>query len=382
MSRLILAVFSSLTVLALHAAEAWAAEPELIAEPYFVGVGQQFTVTLRGVQTDATVDWSVTEHVTRMPGGAKATVATLRGASTGTALITARTSDREFMVAVLVIADPQKALRGMTVQQERILSLLAKARAESAWAPDAAAQGFFRDLSRLELKNPMVVLNDTKRLLNERGLADDCLGPKSPGGATEVESLLLGYRRDVTLEAIRRSIADVSRQFPPGDLGKVYLVKIGKWANQSPNEFTFAGDIDFTYLTSVREVGLALRDAFDRAIFECTGLTMAQLDSLATAHGDAAHYVYVGPQGKKYGDDAMMEMTKGEMTKGEVEPVDFQRPNAIGREGTQRVSGKEALQQVLLDQLARGPADRPQPHNSGARRAVRKALGGDAQPDG
>ncbi|HEB95173.1 MAG TPA: hypothetical protein ENI96_01920 [Sedimenticola thiotaurini] len=213
-------------------------------------------------------------------------------------------------------------------------------------APDETAHRFFNDLARLGLKTPMSELNRLKEVLRGQGAAEMFLGQRYSGGGTPVEKALLSYRRQVTNECIRSAVAEVGKRFGTHRTGSVFLARIGKWAVQKPEMLVFAGDIDFSFVGARPEVVIALRDAFVRHLRERTGLIAVEIDSVATAHGAAEKMVYVGIQGRKYGDDAMVASPKG------LELIDFRRPDIIGTDAAVVFSGEHALRTVVSEEIA------------------------------
>jgi hypothetical protein len=246
-------------------------------------------------------------------------------------------------------------LKGLEPHQREIAELVRQSISSTNPLPPA---DFYRQLQNIcneyGKAKPMVELNRVKSELNRLKVGDQFLGAPSKGGATLAETRLLEFRRDLTLEGIRHAITEVLRQSGgnAAALGEVYLAKIGKWAGQDPSKFTFAGDIDFTFLAADPAVSRALVQAFDAFIQGKIGMTMAQLDSLSTAHGQAGHLVYVGPQGEKYGDDEMMKLGKTPKDllekKSGLELIDFNNPDK-----SHLVSGREALETVLFESVLR-----------------------------
>lgn len=223
-----------------------------------------------------------------------------------------------------------------------------------------APQDFYSRLQavcdQFGLEKPMVELNRVKTELIKLGVVEQYLGPRTDAGGSEAEAKLLGYRRDLTLEGIRYAVAEVLRQNGGNAdaIGHVFLAKIGKWSKQSATAFTIAGDIDFTFLASDPATAMALVKAFNEFVKGRIRMNMAQLDSVATAHGQAEHLVYVGPQGEKYGDDAMVELGRkpADIKNSGVELIDFLHPESAGS-GEAAVSGREALQMVLFESVIR-----------------------------
>ena len=243
------------------------------------------------------------------------------------------------------------AMQRLTATQRQMARLMRQANEslKSGSAPGDVAKKFYAALARIEgLQSPMVALNDLKTRLTNLGLADATLGEKFPLGGTPVERSLLVYRRHLTMDCIRAAVTEVSARFGAESTGKVFLAKIGKWAVQNPDMFMLAGDIDFSFMGARPEVILALRDAFAATIKQRSGgLHMVAIDSVATAHGFAEHLVYMGIQGRKFADDAMMGMDTG------IEQIDFHNPDSVGTAQARQITGKQALTETVLEETAR-----------------------------
>ncbi|MCG7854112.1 MAG: carboxypeptidase-like regulatory domain-containing protein, partial [Methanosarcinaceae archaeon] len=240
------------------------------------------------------------------------------------------------------------ALQRLTVTQRKMAVMMHTARMalDRGEAPDAVAKTFYTDLAALKLESPMVDLNRLKTRLSEVSLADAALGDKFGGGGTPVERALLVYRREVTMDCIRAAVAEVARTHGTDATGSVYLAKIGKWSIQNPDMFTLAGDIDFSFMGARPEVILALRDAYVRTSQDRMKMNMVAIDSVATAHGFAEHMVYMGIQGRKFADDAMMGMAEG------VEQIDMRNPDSVGTPEARQLSGKQAVNETVLEETA------------------------------
>jgi hypothetical protein len=308
------------------------------------------------------VKWSHSPELTLLASDSGG--ATVKGVAAGSATVTAKwlggkkTARIEVGKTTQYSKDEKKspdwgnsgpALQRLSFDQRRMADLLRAANQAltRGEAPDAVARQFYADLARLNIPSPMVALNDLKKRLTDTGLADAALGERFDAGGTPVERAILVYRRDLTMESIRAAVADVARSHGV-DVGSVFLAKIGKWAVQKPDMFTLAGDIDFSFVGARPEIILALRDAYKRQITERSGgLDMVAIDSVATAHGFAEHMVYMGIQGRKFADDAMMGMEQG------VEQIDFRNPDATGTPGARQISGKQALIETVLEETGR-----------------------------
>jgi hypothetical protein len=206
---------------------------------------------------------------------------------------------------------------------------------------------FYKELGRIGKNNPdinMLMVNSVKTSIGEIGgdmLLDQFLGRRFEGRqGTPVEALIGTYRRDLTNKAIAEVIKDSKiRTLAMRTNSRVFLAFVGKWASQSPQDFTFSGDIDFSFVGGNPELIMAMRDLFDAIIVrETGGLTMKQLDSFATAHGYATSDVYRGEAGRKYGDD--------EIVKGRASRILFDQ----GRYDLNSDTGAEAILQSLLEE--------------------------------
>ncbi len=206
---------------------------------------------------------------------------------------------------------------------------------------------FYRELGKIGKNDPgvnMALVNSVKTAIGEIGgdaLLEQFLGRRFEGRqGTPVETLILSYRRDLTKKAILEVIRDPKiRSLAAKTRSRVFLAFVGKWATQSPMDFTFSGDIDFSFVGGNAELILAMRDLFDAIIVrETDGLTMKQLDSFATAHGFATSDVYVGEAGRKYGDD--------EIVKGKVSRIDFEQGGFV----LDAAEGAEAILQSILEE--------------------------------
>lgn len=163
-----------------------------------------------------------------------------------------------------------------------------------------------------------------------RDLLDHFLGERFAAGGSPVEQKLLQARRKVTIEALQH----VARKFsghPLAQGSRVFLAPVGKWATQDDAALTFSGDIDASLVSGNAELIRLMRDEFARYLRERTKLTMTQIDSIITAHGQATGDVYVGEHGRKYGDQAIAGA--------QVQEIDLKR-GVIGRHD---MPGLEAL---------------------------------------
>jgi hypothetical protein len=206
---------------------------------------------------------------------------------------------------------------------------------------------FYKELGKIGKNNPdvnMLLVNSVKTAIGQIGgdmLLEKFLGRRFEGRqGTPVEALIGTYRRDLTNKAIAEVIKDSKiRTLAMRTNSRVFLAFVGKWASQSPQDFTFSGDIDFSFVGGNPELIIAMRDLFDSIIMrETGGLTMKQLDSFATAHGFATSDVYRGEAGRQYGDD--------EIVKGKVSRILFDE----GRYDLDSDTGKEAILQSLLEE--------------------------------
>lgn len=168
-------------------------------------------------------------------------------------------------------------------------------------------QQFFNRLA--ELGVGMKEVNEVKSRLHQANVETklDALGlflgeRFSDGQGTPVEEKLLVWRRKVTLECAGVAV----RQFQGKSTGySVYFAEIGKWSILGPRNLTFAGDIDFSFVSVDEGLVVKLRDAFDQEMHRTTGLWPQQFDSICTAHGRATRDVYLGEHGRMYAESIM-----------------------------------------------------------------------------
>jgi hypothetical protein len=208
---------------------------------------------------------------------------------------------------------------------------------------------FFRELGKIGAGNPAVdmgLVNRVKTDIGEIGgdtLLNRFLGARFPGRqGTPVETLIGTYRRDLTNKAIAEVIKNPKiRALAARTNSRVFLAFVGKWASQMAVDITFSNDIDFSFVGGNGELIVAMRNLFNDIIVRDTdGLTMKQLDSLATAHGFATSDVYMGEAGRRYGDD--------EIGKGKVSRIDFDK----GAYVLNSHAGMEAIFQSLVEESA------------------------------
>ncbi|MCP5366408.1 MAG: PKD domain-containing protein [Hyphomicrobiales bacterium] len=339
-----------------------AADTVLVPDRPRVAVGDTVGITLRADGLPTGVRWLVTRELQLV--GSNDSRALVKGVAPGAGRVLADVGGALVQADITVTAKDDKdsdtglsgpELQRLTSTQRTMAQWMYEARrALAGGEPEGAvAKRFFDKVATLGLDAPMVELNRLKTRLTEVGLADAALGDKFGGGGTPVEKALLVHRRQVTLEAIRGAVRRVAGRFGSDAVGSVFLAKIGKWAVQNPEMFVLAGDIDFSFVGARPEVILALRDAFADIIKTATGLDMVAIDSVATAHGFAELMVYMGIQGRKFADDAMMAMDHG------VERIDFANPDSVGTDGAEAVSGRQALMETVLEQAALRYRDSP-----------------------
>ena len=323
----------------------------LIAEKTSIAIGESLYIQLQA-EGARNVRWAAGPELRILSSDDKG--AQVQGVLAGNARLQALWMGGKESIAITV-DDNQlwgksgPELQRLSYDQRQMANLLRRAnqQLDLGMPPNEVARQFYTDLAKLGLKDPLVQLNKLKTELQKIGLADSTLGARFEHAAgTPVERALLVYRRDLTLEAIRAAVAEVGRRFGP-ETGTVFLAKIGKWAVQHPDQFVFAGDIDFSFVGARPEVILALRDVYAEQIRQRSGgLDMVGIDSLATAHGFAEHHVYIGVQGRKFADDAMRAMDEG------VERIDFRDPEATGTSRAQAVPGEQALFEIVLEETA------------------------------
>jgi hypothetical protein len=205
---------------------------------------------------------------------------------------------------------------------------------------------FYERLARIEMprgKEQRHLLNEVKKdIANYRGQEglNYFLGRRLSGGGTEVEMELLSWRRGVVNGAINQVIADFrGRNLIDSYKFRVFLALIGSWASERPDQMTFAGDIDFSFLVGDLRLAGEMKQAFDRIILREVGLTAEQFDAVCTAHGMATDEVYLGKHGQGFAEDAVK--------KGNVVEILLDE----GRRGRD-IAGKDALEDIVYDAKA------------------------------
>ncbi len=154
-------------------------------------------------------------------------------------------------------------------------------------------------------------------------------------GGTMMESTIITYRKNITLDCIKSAIDQVRNS---GKLTasqyKIFLGYVGKWATQGRRAFAFPGDIDFSFISNDPKVIQMLKAAFDALILLKTGMNASDIDSVSTAHGKGLPEVYVGWWGKNYGDEQIDKVTKKDKTLFMIDPktgnqIPVDGPNTI-----------------------------------------------------
>jgi|GEM_PF-3521888 len=128
------------------------------------------------------------------------------------------------------------------------------------------------------------------------------LGERFPEGGSPVEMELLSSRRRHVERGIQFACRNAGLD---ADMNSAYLSRIGGWAAEAPQAMRFAGDIDFSFVSSDDGVLKALDAHFDEYIRSTTGLGPTEFDAVCTRHGKARSEVYVGPHGAEFARKAM-----------------------------------------------------------------------------
>ncbi|MDD5389950.1 MAG: discoidin domain-containing protein [Gallionellaceae bacterium] len=218
-------------------------------------------------------------------------------------------------------------VRGFPDARARIVRMLAEVNSGSR-----TPQAFYADLAKLPATMFDVIAVRSKLVDGDPAFARDVLGATYTAGGTPVEKSLLTWRREQTLAAID----DVVRRFVvagrvPADGYSLIISHVGKWANtdqDAPNfdALTFAGDIDFSFVSNDEALTLAMKEAFAEIIKQRTGLDPIALDAVATAHGKAGLEVYIGAHGMGFAEGQMknnelVDMRTGARMKRSLEEV-------------------------------------------------------------
>jgi len=203
------------------------------------------------------------------------------------------------------------------------------------------AEMFYRSMAGLEMpkgKEARHMLNEVKKdIANYMGAErmGFFFGESFPEGGSKVESVLLAWRRAV----VRQAVQEVLTQFRGKNVinnykFRVFKADIGSWVTENLRQMTFAGDIDFSFLTGDLKLAKAMKDAFDTIISARVGLTAEQFDTVCTAHGMATPEVYLAKHGQGSAEDAIKKGTVTEILLDE------------GRLGAP-VEGQQALEDIV-----------------------------------
>lgn len=198
-----------------------------------------------------------------------------------------------------------------------------------------AALRFYQDLAGNGLT--MFDVIQAKTHINNAGMGEHFLGETFKEAGSPVEMALLTYRRQLTVDGIRHVVEQFKGR---GGNNAIYLAEIGKWAKQADRALTFAGDIDFSFVSNDTQLSWAMKQAFDAYIEQRTKLTSTAFDSVCTAHGRATPDVYIGDHGKMYGDDAMKD--------GGLKLIDLVAGSIAG----ESQPGKDIILHMVLEQHA------------------------------
>ena len=151
----------------------------------------------------------------------------------------------------------------------------------------------------------MEVKKDIGNILGNDGLRF-FLGAPTAAGGSAVETRLLTWRRQMVMEGIKQVIQEFrGKNSINGQEFRVYYAEIGGWANETPDQMKFEGDIDFSFVCGSQMLAWQMKMAFDSYVKNRLGLTGQQADTVCTAHGMAEPEVYVGEHGKIFAERAM-----------------------------------------------------------------------------
>lgn len=169
---------------------------------------------------------------------------------------------------------------------------------------------FYKKLAELDVPKEhrfflMEVKKDIGNILGNDGLRF-FLGAPTAAGGSAVETRLLTWRRQMVMEGIKQVIQEFrGKNSINGQEFRVYYAEIGGWANETPDQMKFEGDIDFSFVCGSQMLAWQMKMAFDSYVKNRLGLTGQQADTVCTAHGMAEPEVYVGEHGKIFAERAM-----------------------------------------------------------------------------
>ncbi|MBN1669689.1 MAG: hypothetical protein JXR37_01565 [Kiritimatiellae bacterium] len=227
-----------------------------------------------------------------------------------------------------LVIDPDKH-NVKTVTKQKIMG-----RALLDLRQGGSAEAFWRTLGKHEISTKDMATFKTLVVAQwGEAAVREFFGTMDAGtGSTAVEQQVLAHRRRMTLQCIADAVRGVCARQTTRYGYHAYIGYVGKWAlpDFPANSYTFAGDIDFSFMSNDKAFARALKQEFDRLIVREMGIDPVRLDSVCTVHGEAASDVYVGAHGKRYGDK---EFLKPESIVYEVEPNGNRR----------RVKGEDAV---------------------------------------
>ncbi|MEE4659682.1 MAG: hypothetical protein V2J89_04385, partial [Halieaceae bacterium] len=288
-----------------------------------IDIGQSLTVAVDGTPPEGGINWSVTSQLTLL--SAEGTRATVQGKQAGSGKVTAYVrgiqlsavvivSNRHYAEGPLNSAEDRKAsgmlkvlkLPGKTDQLAVMLAAVNRG--------DMDAKTFFNRMAAMNATKDDLIAVKKKLEGHEiqsgnKDLTRLVLGEIFSEGGTAVEEKLLVWRREVTQKAIEAAIQAYRGRIPENNF-KMMVAYVGNWVTQQSRALTFAGDIDFSFVSNDTQLAKDLKAKFDQNIRQMTGLSPIALDSVATVHGVAGLEVYIGRHGQYF---AELNMNSGEV---------------------------------------------------------------------
>ncbi len=336
------------------------ADEGLRADKREIAVGESATLHLEGVSGWFKTRWHDDPNGVIRFDDTSNSVAKVTALKPGRVSITAKVLASSYSLDLKVLDAPGKPnmkgdwqtkvegmakARGFPDTRARIVRMLAEVNNGSR-----SPQAFYADLAKLPATLFDVIEVRSKLVDGDPAFARDVLGATYTAGGTPVEKSLLTWRREQTLAAID----DVVRRFVeagrvPADGYSLSIAYVGKWANtdqDAPNfdALTFAGDIDFSFVSNDEALSLAMKDAFAEIIKRRTGLDPIALDAVATAHGKAGLEVYLGAHG--------MTFAEGQMKNNEL--VDM-RTGARQKRSLEEVAMGLTMERAMSEQFGKEP---------------------------
>ena len=161
-----------------------------------------------------------------------------------------------------------------------------------------------------------------------------------------VERALMAGRAQLVKELWESTIVEFTREHPDKAAYIVGEIDIGSWVEMRLNDFSFAGDIDFSSVAIDIKVNQELTKRFQDKLTQHTGLDMVGADALLTPHGDASLHVFIDEWGKAY---AEMELLRPGAV---VKILEFDDTGGVllvdGRPSFKRVPGEQLFWEVAL----------------------------------